>query len=38
MASFDINPTNHKAVKKQAKINNMQKSTNPNEREVAKKS
>ncbi len=37
MASFDINPTNHKAVKKQAKINNMQKSTNPNEREVAKK-
>ena len=37
MASFDINPTDHKSAKKQAKINNMQKSTNPNEREVAKK-
>ena len=37
MASFDINPTNHKTAKKQAKISNMQKSTNPNEREVAKK-
>ena len=37
MASFDINLPNHRTAKRQAKINNMQKSTNPNEREVAKK-
>ena len=35
MASFDINPKTHKAANKQAKINNMKKSDNPNERKVA---
>ena len=35
MASFDINPKTHNAAKKQAKINNMKKSDNPNERAVA---
>ena len=37
MASFDINPKTHKAANKQAKINNMKKSDNPNERKVAAK-
>ena len=37
MASFDINPKTHKAANKQAKINNMKKSDNPNERKVADK-